>query len=75
MDVYPYTGGATTAMSLVPPCVTEGRPLSYLGTSEGAAALRREIYREQPGWDNMVKSIGWERTIIGSVTLEKNRIW
>lgn len=75
VDVYPYTGGATTAMSLVPPCVTEGRPLSYLGTSEGAAALRREIYREQPGWDNMVKSIGWERTIIGSVTLEKNRIY
>ncbi|MCI8632391.1 MAG: amidohydrolase family protein [Lachnospiraceae bacterium] len=73
VDVYPYTGGATTALSLIPPCVTEGRPLSYLGTPEGAARLRQEIEREQPGWDNMVKSIGWERTIIGSVTKEKNR--
>lgn len=75
VDVYPYTGGATTAMSLIPPCVTEGKPISYLGTPEGAAKLRREIYRDQPGWDNMVKSIGWERTIIGSVTLEKNAVY
>ena len=75
VDVYPYTGGATTAMSLIPPCVTEGKPISYLGTPEGAAKLRKEIYREQPGWDNMVKSIGWERTIIGSVTLEKNAVY
>lgn len=73
VDVYPYTGGATTVLSLIPPCVIEGRPLSYLGTAEGAAHLKREIDREQPGWDNMVKSIGWERTMIGSVTLEKNR--
>ncbi len=73
VDVYPYTGGATTALSLIPPCVTEGRPLSYLGTPEGAARLRQEIEREHPGWDNMVKSIGWQRTIIGSVTREENR--
>lgn len=72
VDVYPYNGGATTIMSLIPPCVTEGKPMSYLGTPEGAARLREEIYRKQPGWDNMVQSIGWERTIIGSVTLEKN---
>lgn len=75
VDVYPYTGGATTAMSLIPPCVTEGHSLSWLGTPEGAAKLRKEIYREQPGWDNMVKSIGWDRTIIGSVTLEKNAVY
>ena len=72
VDVYPYTGGATTVMTLIPPCVMEGRPLSYLGTPEGAAHLRSEIYKKQPGWDNMVESIGWDRVIIGSVTLEKN---
>ena len=72
VDVYPYTGGATTVMTLIPPCVTEGKPLSYLGTPEGAAHLRSEIYKKQPGWDNMVESIGWDRIIIGSVTLEKN---
>ena len=72
VDVYPYTGGATTLMTLIPPCVTEGKPLSYLGTPEGAAHLRKEIYKKQPGWDNMVESVGWDRIMIGSVTLEKN---
>lgn len=72
VDVYPYTGGATTVLTIIPPCVTEGKPLSYLGTPEGAAHLRSEIYKKQPGWDNMVESVGWERIIIGSVTLEKN---
>lgn len=72
-DAYPYTGGATTAMSLIPPSVLEGHDLSYLGTKEGAKKLREEIYRKQDGWDNMVESIGWERTVISGVTLEKNQ--
>ena len=72
-DVYPYAGGATTAMTIVPPSVIEGKPVSYLGTPEGIARMKEEIYNKQPGWDNMVESIGWERIMIGSVTLEKNR--
>lgn len=73
VDVYPYTGGATTAMSLIPPSVIEGHPVSYLGTAEGAKKLKEEIYRRQPGWDNMVESIGWDRVIIGSVNLDEDR--
>lgn len=72
-DAYPYTGGATTALSLIPPVVLEGHDLSYLGTKEGAEKLRTEIMKKQDGWDNMVESIGWERTVISGVTLEKNR--
>ena len=72
-DVYPYAGGATTAMTIVPPSVIEGKPVSYLGTPEGIRKLKEEIYLPQPGWDNMVESIGWERIMIGSVTKEKNR--
>lgn len=74
-DAYPYTAGATTAMSLIPPSVTEGRDISFLGTPEGIRLLRQEIVKKHPGWDNMVESIGWERVVIGSVTLEKNRIY
>lgn len=72
-DVYPYAGGATTAMTIVPPSVIEGKPVSFLGTPEGIKKLKEEIYLPQPGWDNMVESIGWERIMIGSVTKEKNR--
>lgn len=74
-DAYPYNGGATTAMSLIPPSVIEGKPVSFLGTEEGGKKLEEEIYKLQPNWDNMVESIGWERVVIGSVTLEKNRIY
>lgn len=74
-DAYPYNGGATTAMSLIPPSVIEGKPISFLGTEEGGKKLEEEIYKLQPNWDNMVESIGWERVVIGSVTLEKNRIY
>ena len=72
-DAYPYVGGATTALSLIPPSVIEGKELSFLGTAEGCRKLAEEIYRKQPGWDNMVESIGFDRIVIGSVTLEKNR--
>lgn len=75
VDAYPYTGGATTILSLIPPCVTEGKDLSYLGTPEGVQALKDAIFKEYSGWDNMVNSIGWERIIIGSVTKEHNRVY
>ena len=55
-------------MTIVPPSVIEGKPVSFLGTPEGIEKLKEEIYLPQPGWDNMVESIGWERIMIGSVT-------
>ncbi len=76
VDFYPYTGGSTTLLTLVPPCClreTTQATLEYLASPEGTDRLRREILREQPGWDNMVQSIGWERVIVSSVTGEKNQ--
>ncbi|MBO6158681.1 MAG: amidohydrolase family protein [Firmicutes bacterium] len=72
-DAYPYNAGATTAMSLIPPEVLEGRSTDYLATDEGISHLKRLIYQKIPGWDNMVESIGWDRVVIGGVNLAKNR--
>lgn len=68
-DAYPYTGGSTTILSLVPPSVLEqaGNDLSgYLATAGGRRMLAEEIVKDFPGWDNMVSSIGWERIVISS---------
>ena len=53
-------------LSLLPPTLAEYPPPFFAG-HEGAARLREELYREHPGWDNMVTSIGWERILISSV--------
>ena len=62
-DFYPYDGGSTTLLSLLPPTLAEYPPPFFAGP-EGAARLREELYREHPGWDNMVTSIGWERILL-----------
>lgn len=77
-DAYPYPGGSTTILSLIPPTVTErakGEEAAYLGTPEGCRFLVREIEREFSGWDNMVSSIGWERILISSVAREEDRAY
>lgn len=76
VDFYPYCGGSTTLLTLVPPCCagrTTQETLAALATAQGVARLRREILRPQPGWDNMVQSIGWDRVLLSSVVTEKNR--
>lgn len=64
-DFYPYDGGSTTLLSLLPPSLQE-QPREYFGTEAGRAALRREVGREHPGWDNMALSIGWERILLSA---------
>ncbi|QQO08491.1 N-acyl-D-amino-acid deacylase family protein [Breznakiella homolactica] len=74
-DFYPYDGGSSTMLSLVPPTVlADGNKamLERLLTPEGKKHLVREIYRDHPGWDNMVTSIGWDRILISSVTLPEH---
>ncbi len=76
-DFYPYCGGSTTLLSLLPPSVIEGSlEESYrkLHNKHGIEKLKKELYKEQEGWDNMVTSIGWSRILISSVTKESNRI-
>ena len=66
-DFYPYDGGSTTIMSLIPPCLFEKR--EELSTRRGKEELRASLSSPQPGWDNMVKSVCWERIIISSTKL------
>lgn len=76
VDFYPYTGGATTLMTLVPPaCLKENtiETLRFLSTTEGLNLLRDEIERKHKNWDSMVEAIGWERIILSSVKTKKNR--
>lgn len=77
-DAYPYTGGSTTILSLIPPTVLEqarGDVNGFLGTDAGKRTLAEEIEKDFPGWDNMVFSIGWERIIISSVVREADRVY
>lgn len=66
-DFYPYDGGSTTLLSLLPPALAACAP-EFFATPAGAAKLRDELYRDHSGWDNMVTSIGWERILISSVS-------
>ncbi|NLO85793.1 MAG: amidohydrolase family protein [Clostridiales bacterium] len=68
VDLYPYAGGATTLLSLVPPSLQQQDP-AFFATDLGRDALKAELEREHEGWDNMAKSIGWERIIISSVSM------
>lgn len=72
-DCYPYTGGSTTILSLIPPSVLEaagGDVCAFLGTPDGEGLLAQEIGKEFAGWDNMVASIGWGRILISSTAQE-----
>lgn len=74
-DFYPYTGGSTTIMSLVPNSVMENSMAALstkLSGKDGRDLLRRELNRDHPGWDNMGMSIGWDRIIISSVNLSEH---
>lgn len=76
VDFYPYTGGSTTLLSLIPPSVLESdvhMTMAKLATKGGKEEFKKEIYKEHLGWDNMVTSIGWERIVISSVTKQINR--
>lgn len=76
VDFYPYCGGSTTLISLVPPDIMEeDMSLTFrkMQTMKGKIELKDSLYKEHPGWDNMVTAIGWERILISSVTKEENR--
>lgn len=75
VDFYPYTGGATTLLSLVPPEFLEDglvNALETLRTEQGRDSLRKMLLKEYEGWDNLVPALGWGRVVITSVTKPEN---
>ena len=70
VDFYPYSAGATTLVSLLPPPVLEeggDRLWQRLGTREGVRLVRDALGRRHAGWDNMIDAIGWKRIVLTSV--------
>jgi N-acyl-D-aspartate/D-glutamate deacylase len=77
VDFYPYNGGATTILSLIPP----GFELPALITSRigmgvnvhetdtsclTAAALKTALSRAYAGWDNYIVTIGFKHILLNS---------
>ena len=74
-DFYPYDCGSTTIFSLIPPAVLRDdneQTMAWLETPAGREQLRREIAREDPDWDNMALSIGFDRIAIAGVSLPEH---
>lgn len=65
VDFYPYTCGATTLSSLLPPGIEPGA-----GKYE---QVLRAAQSRPAGWDNMAESIGWERIIVSSVYHDESK--
>ena len=70
VDFYPYEGGSTTLLTMLPPSFmargVDGA-LRTLSDKKGVDLLRTELLKEHPGWDNYSRTLGWERIIISSV--------
>lgn len=72
VDFYPYTAGATTLVSLLPPGVLEDdneRLWDKLGTAVGVEEVRAALASPPAGWDDMVGSIGWENIQISAARM------
>lgn len=65
LDAYPYNGGATTVLSLIPP----DYPRS--GWSD-PKMLKSALDRSYKGWDNYVVSLGFDRILIGGVPMSEH---
>lgn len=69
VDFYPYEGGATTLLSLLPPVLMENgakAAVKNLATEEGCIKLAQALTVKHPGWDNMLQLIGPERIMLAS---------
>ena len=76
VDFYPYDGGATTIQSLIPPDFLKhgiDEAILLFSSDSGRSMLKKDLMEEYPKWDNMIKSIGWNRIIISSVSKNENK--
>ncbi|MBS7637312.1 D-aminoacylase [Candidatus Bathyarchaeota archaeon] len=75
-DQYPYTAGSTVFSSILPPWAQEGgihKLLERLRDPESRKRLREDLESEIPGWQNWVKTLGWESFKMISFNREENK--
>jgi len=84
-DMFPYTGAATTMLSIYPPWALEGgvpRLLGRLADPSMRRAMAEAIEQVSPSWPpwspggwphNLVRAVGWDRITIGSVGSDAGR--
>lgn len=76
VDFYPYTGGATTLLSLIPPAFQHSSPdgmWAHMVRPGAPAELEQSLAQEHPGWDNYLESLGLERILITQTLLAENQ--
>ena len=61
VDFYPYNGGATTLLSLLPPEFPRQLWVN-------AGALKSALSQKYKNWDNYVMSLGFERIVLNSLS-------
>lgn len=75
-DFYPYCGGSTMLTTMLPPVLCENgihAACRALGTRDGLEAFCRSVSRLYDNWDNYAISLGWDRVIVSSLSLEENK--
>ena len=76
VDFYPYDCGSSTLMQMIPPSyLSDGieNAIAGLGKPKNINKLRKLLEQGEDGWDNHSKTIGWDRTVISSVSMEENK--
>jgi N-acyl-D-amino-acid deacylase len=69
---YPYTAGSTALHAVVPPWYhAEGPDRLVQRIREERERIKKDLERED--WENLAKSIGWERIAISSVKNDANK--
>lgn len=66
-DLYPYCAGSTALYTLLPPALMAGgmeKTLKRLADPDIRMRLQAELKEEQPDWDNLVASTGWEAVVL-----------
>jgi len=75
-DVYPYSAGSTTIVSLLPPWSMVGgveKAIERIKNPETRRKIYAELESEQSDWDNLVYSTGWDSVIVSSIQTQKNQ--
>ncbi|HHW45271.1 MAG TPA: amidohydrolase family protein [Desulfotomaculum sp.] len=74
-DVYPFTRGSSSILSLFPPWTLQdgvNSLLRFLRDPETRKKVATDLERGCPGWESRVAIMGWDRIWIGAVKKKEN---